>query len=652
MLCATMALAKNSKDFSKKFKQAQDLFVDSNYTDALPLYLDLYKMDSSNANINYKLGYCYAHANQGRPKAVKYLERAVTATSGNYKEGSEDERNAPLDAYFRLGEAYHFIGKFDAAIQNYEKYKLAAKDRKNAGDEALMAQVDRKIQISKNAKTIVSRPIKIKIQNMGKNVNSAYGDYAPIVTADQSTLIFTSRRPETTGGDKFTGGLYFEDIYVSHRKDSVWGPATNIGAPINTESNEASVAVSLDGSTILIYRDDNGDGNIYATRLKGDQWSTPEKLNANVNSKSWEPSAWISPDGNTLYFSSDRPGGLGGKDLYKSLKADNGDWGDAINLGPTINTPYDEDGPFIHPDGVTLFFSSNGHQTMGGYDVFYSTLAEDGSTWSDPTNVGYPVNSTDDDIFFVVSPDNKRAYYTSLRAGGYGDKDNYMVSFEENRNAAIALLRGTVLDQNGKALDDVKITVTDNATGKVVGVYNANTKTGKYLFVLRSGKNYNISYEAKDFLFYSYNVDVPKKTNYFEIVKEVQLPRIIVGSVVVLENLFFDYDKASLTAESQTELNNILKFLNENPNLIVQIAGYTDSKGSSKYNKSLSVDRAKSVVAQLVSKGVEKKRLVAKGYGELEPNAPNQKEDGTDNPEGRQLNRRVELKIIEVRKEK
>ncbi|HTF80889.1 MAG TPA: OmpA family protein, partial [Cytophagales bacterium] len=348
----------------------------------------------------------------------------------------------------------------------------------------------------------------------------------------------------------------------------------------------------------------------------------------------------------------DRPGGLGGKDLYKSLKADNGDWGDAINLGPTINTPYDEDGPFIHPDGVTLFFSSNGHQTMGGYDVFYSTLAEDGSTWSDPTNVGYPVNSTDDDIFFVVSPDNKRAYYTSLRAGGYGDKDNYMVSFEENRNAAIALLRGTVLDQNGKALDDVKITVTDNATGKVVGVYNANTKTGKYLFVLRSGKNYNISYEAKDFLFYSYNVDVPKKTNYFEIVKEVQLPRIIVGSVVVLENLFFDYDKASLTAESQTELNNILKFLNENPNLIVQIAGYTDSKGSSKYNKSLSVDRAKSVVAQLVSKGVEKKRLVAKGYGELEPNAPNQKEDGTDNPEGRQLNRRVELKIIEVRKEK
>ncbi|HTF81456.1 MAG TPA: tetratricopeptide repeat protein, partial [Cytophagales bacterium] len=201
MLCATMALAKNSKDFSKKFKQAQDLFVDSNYTDALPLYLDLYKMDSSNANINYKLGYCYAHANQGRPKAVKYLERAVTATSGNYKEGSEDERNAPLDAYFRLGEAYHFIGKFDAAIQNYEKYKLAAKDRKNAGDEALMAQVDRKIQISKNAKTIVSRPIKIKIQNMGKNVNSAYGDYAPIVTADQSTLIFTSRRPETTGGD-------------------------------------------------------------------------------------------------------------------------------------------------------------------------------------------------------------------------------------------------------------------------------------------------------------------------------------------------------------------------------------------------------------------------------------------------------------------
>lgn len=643
-----VAVAKNSKEFQDKFAKAETLFTDSSYTDALPLYLDLQKLDSSNANINYKVGYCYLKARQGRNKAALYLEKAVKAASPSYKLGSAEETKAPLEAYLRLGEAYHFNGKFDDAIANYEKYKVVSAQSKPL-DATQLQDVERKIQISKNAKVLVSRPVKIRIDNFGKNVNSPYGDYAPVLTADQSTLIFTSRRPETTGGEKFTGGLYFEDIYIATKKDSIWGVATNIGAPINTNSNEASVSVSLDGQTIIIYKDDNGDGNLYITHLRGDKWSTPEKLNANINSKAAEPSAWLSPDGNTLYFSSDRKGGFGGMDLYKSQRTNGGDWGEAVNLGPTINTPYDEDGPFIHPDGITLFFSSNSHQTMGGFDIFYSTIAEDGTTWSDPVNVGYPVNSTDDDIFYVVSPDNKRAYYTSLRAGGFGDKDNYIITFLEQKNATLALLKGTVLDESGTALPEVKITVTDNTTGKVVGVYHANSITGKYLFVLTSGKNYNVAYEAEGFLFYSYNVYVPKKTNYFEIVKTVQLPKIVVGSVVVLENIFFDYNQASLTTESNTELGNVLKFIKANPNVIVQIAGYTDSKGSKDYNKKLSLERAKSVVASLVAQGAPKDRLVAKGYGEEVPTAPNEKSDGSDNLEGRQRNRRVEFRILDVK---
>lgn len=649
VLVATVFLvfSKDVKVFNIKFEAAQALFEDSSYSDALPIYLELYKLDSTNANINYKVGVCYLKARQGRSKAARYLEKAALEVSANYKEGSSTERKAPLDAYYYLAEAYHFNYQFDAAIANYEKFKGSSSSANKPLTGLTLKDVDRKIQISKNAKVLEKSPIGIKIENMGKTVNSPYGDYAPVLTADQATLIFTSRRPGTTGGEKFSGGLYFEDIYIATKQDSVWGPAVNIGSPINTNSNEASVGVSLDGQTIFIYKDDNGDGNIYVTHLQGDKWSTPAKLNENINTKSKEPSAWISPSGNTLFFSSDRKGGFGGMDLYKSDKTSEGDWGKAVNLGSNINTEYDEDAPFIHPDGHTLFFSSNGHQTMGGFDIFYSTLA-DNDIWATPINVGYPVNSTDDDIFYVVSPDNKKAYYTSLRAGGYGDKDNYVITFLEQKNASIALLKGTVLDESGKALLDVKITVTDNATHKVVGEYRANSKTGNYLFVLTGGKNYNIAYEAKGFLFYSYNVYVPIKTNYFEIVKTVQLPKMVVGSVVVLENIFFEEDKASLTPESTPELDYVSRFLKANTKLMVQISGYTDSKGNNDYNKKLSMDRAKVVVNALVLKGIDAKRLVAKGYGEESPSVPNQKPDGTDNPVGRQLNRRVDLRIIQV----
>lgn len=638
--------SKDIKVFKTKFEAAQALFKDSSYSDALPIYLELYKLDSTNANINYKVGVCYLKGGQARAKAARYLEKAVVAASADYKEDSFEERKAPLDAYYYLGDAHHFNYQFDGAIVNYEKFKTNANVSRPLTELGLK-DVDRKIQISKNAKVLEKNPIRLKIESLGKNINSPYGDYAPVLTADQATLIFTSRRPETTGGGKFSGGLYFEDIYIATKQDSTWGQAVNIGSPINTNSNEASVGVSLDGQTIFIYKDDNGDGNIYVTHLQGDKWSAPEKLNENINTKSKEPSAWLSPNGNTLFFSSDRKGGFGGMDLYKSDKTPEGDWGKAVNLGPDVNTEYDEDAPFIHPDGVTLFFSSNGHQTMGGFDIFYTTLTNN-DAWTSPVNVGYPVNSTDDDIFYVVSPDNKKAYYTSLRAGGYGDEDNYIITFLEQKNASIALLRGTVLDESGKALPDVKITVTDNATHKVVGSYRANSKTGNYLFVLTGGKNYNVAYEAKGFLFYSYNVYVPLKTNYFELVKTVQLPRIVVGSVVVLENIFFEENKAVLTAESTPELDYVTKFLNANPRLMVQISGYTDSKGEKAYNKKLSMDRAKVVVDALVLRGIAAKRVIAKGYGEESPTVPNEKPDGTDNPVGRQLNRRVDLRIIQV----
>lgn len=644
----TSLFTQTNADFKTVFENAQTLSKEGNYYAALPMYFQLHKMDTANANIYYLIGDCYLRARRGKASALPYLERSLLAISSKYNEDSYEERNAPILAYKLLGDAYHIHSMFQKAILSYERYKkeLILYKRK---DDINLKDANRKIEMCKNGIDLMSKPINVKIENMGKNVNSPYGDYSPVLTADQSTMIFTTRRSQSTGGEMLEDGKYFEDIYLSNYDGKNWTVAQSIGKPINTDGNEASVGISPDGQEILIYKDDNGDGNIYSTSLNGDVWSEPIKLNSNINSKHWEPSAFISADGQTIYFTSDRPGGFGGRDIYESKKNPNGEWGKAVNMGALINTEFDEDAPFIHPDGITLFFSSNGHNTMGGFDIFYSSLSDDGIKWQKPINVGYPINSPDDDVFYVVSPDKTKAYYSSFKEGGLGEKDNYSITFLDQKQAALTLLKGLVKDAYGAVAKDVVITVTDNETGQVVGVYRPNSKTGQYLFILTPGKNYNISYEAEGFMFYSENREISKKTNYYEIYKPIQLPPITVGSKIVLNNIFFDFDKASLRKTSNVELKHILKFLNKYPNLDVEISGYTDSKGSHEYNLNLSNDRASAVVNYLIANKIPKDRLTAKGYGELLPDALNQNSDGTDNPEGRQLNRRVELKIIHVK---
>ncbi|HEV7229922.1 MAG TPA: OmpA family protein [Bacteroidia bacterium] len=637
------------KIFSKVYQDGKDDAVSyskGGYTEALPLLLDLYKQEPLNMNLAFKLGICYQSSRRERAQAIPYFSKAVTAASDDYKGSSYKEKRAPLIAYKYLGDAYHLNYQFDKAIEAYDKY-LAVMAGNKISDKAITADINRRIEMCKTGKRLMATPVKLKIQNLGSAVNSSYADYSPVLSADQNTLFFTSRRPETTGGQKDDEGNYLEDIYMSTRTKAGWTKASNIGAPINTDGNEATVGLSPDGQTILIYKDDNGDGNIYSTTLDGDVWSTPVKLNENINSKYWEPSAFISADGNTIYFTSNRPGGYGGRDLYTSKRSPEGDWSKAVNMGPSINTPYDEDAPFIHPDGVTLSFSSNGHNTMGGFDIFTSLLSDDGN-WSEPVNVGYPVNTTDDDIFYVVSPDSRKAYFTSFRDGGLGEKDNYMVTFLDRKETPLTLMKGIVNDESGKPAKQVEITVTDNETGQVVGIYHTNSKTGQFLFILTPGKNYNITYQAKGHLFYSENMEIPKKSNYYEIDRAVSLNPIVVGSKITLNNIFFDFDKATLRSVSNVELKNLVLLLKSNPNLKVEIAGHTDSKGDDAYNQKLSEERAMAVVNRLAAGGISADRMKAKGYGKTMPVAPNKKANGTDNPEGRQQNRRVELKITEI----
>lgn len=655
-------LAQDKKpDFATNYNKAEDIFgpiykdgkteslsySKGGYSEALPLFLALSKEDPENKNLDFKIGVCYLSSKRHRAEAIPYLEKAVTGVSASYKGSSYKERNTPVVSYKLLGDAYHLNYKFDLAVDAYTQFISVMADNK-MNDKAQLTEASRAIEMCKTGKRLMANPVKGKIENLGANVNSIYADYSPVLTADQNTLFFTSRRPESTGGLKDDEGNYFEDIYSSTREKNGWSKAVNIGPPINTPGNEASVGISPDGQTILIYKDDNGDGNIYTTTLDGDTWSTPVKLNENINTKYWEPSAFISADGNTLYFTSDRPGGYGGRDLYTSKRTPLGDWGKAVNMGPTINTPYDEDAPFIHPDGVTLTFSSNGHNTMGGFDIFSCLLSEDG-VWSEPMNVGYPINTPDDDIFYVLSPDSRKAYFSSFREGGLGEKDNYMMTFFDKKETPLTLMKGTVVDETGKPAKKVTITVTDNETGTVVAIYHTNAKTGQFLYVLTPGRNYNITYQADGHLFYSENMEIPRQSSYYEISRAVSMTPIVVGSKIVLNNIFFDFDKSTLRTLSDVELGNLIKLMKNNPNLKVEIAGHTDSKGTDSYNQTLSEQRAGAVVSYLVAHGIDASRMKARGYGKTMPIAQNTQTNGKDDPAGRQMNRRVEFEITEIK---
>jgi outer membrane protein OmpA-like peptidoglycan-associated protein len=390
-----------------------------------------------------------------------------------------------------------------------------------------------------------------------------------------------------------------------------------------------------------------GDGNIYSSKLDGDKWTTPVKLNSNINSPHWEPSAFLSADGKTLYFVSDRPGGHGGTDIYMSRRNSSGDWGKAVNLGPTVNSPYDEHSPYIHPDGVTLFFSSKGHKTMGGYDVFSTqSLPSDDRIWLEPKNVWYPINTPGDDAFYMVSTDKQSAFYSTLKDDAVGEKDIYMVTFPDTKPVPLSLVKGTVLDSANRAAKNVIITVTNNETNEIEGVYRANSKTGQYLFVLTPGKSHNISYEADGRLFYSENTFVGEANKYTENVRDVKLSDLAVGSKVVLNNIFFDFDETKLKPNSITELNRLVGFLNKNPNVAVEINGYADSKGADEYNRKLSLERARAVVEYLRKQGIDKDRLSAVGHGVSD--ADNTRSKGKD-PAGRELDRRVELKIVKIK---
>lgn len=659
--------AKNFKEKTKELKEALrdidegDAYAEIyDYKTAVSNYLKAQNFNPNNADLNYKIGRCYWSLKEPE-QSIPYFLKAV-----------ELDPVGAGDAYGVLGMAYQATYQFDEAISAYQKARARlTPDEKRSKDKDLV----RYINECNNGKDFMADTVRAFIDNMGPNINSKYMDDAPIISADQSMLVFTSTRENKYNKKAFDDGEYDENLWVSYRNGTSWTPAVDMGEPLNTKDNDATIGLSADGQKIFIFNGKKG-GDIMYSKKTGDTWSKPEFFSAINTPDGHENSASFSYDENTVYFSSnnaERVTNYGQHDIFMCQKDSKGKWGKAVNLGPTINTEYDEIGVFMHPDGRTLYFASNGHKTMGGYDIFKSILQDDG-TWSEPENLGYPINTPGDETFLVMDGSGTHAYYSSSRKGSIGGTDIYVITFlgpekkvqittENNliavkanpiqqeviveksveiKTSRLTVVKGVVSDAFASPVKylDAQIEIVDNETGKVMFTNLSNSVTGKFLIPLPSGKNYGITVKKDGYLFHSENFVVPPTSDYQEIILDVKLMPISKDSKIVLRNVFFETDKSVLNTMSYVELDKLVKIMNENPKMKIEIGGHTDNVGSKAYNQRLSQARAEAVVNYLSSKNIASSRMQFKGYAFDEPIATN------DTPEGRAQNRRVEFKII------
>jgi tetratricopeptide (TPR) repeat protein len=373
----------NENSLKELFLEAESYFLYEEYTEALPLYLKINKQQPNNDNINFKIGVCYLNIPYEKEKSIEYLEKAVKNIHPYAKPTSLKETMAPPDAMYYLGNAYRINNQLDKALTTYNKFK--DKLDPTVYDDNL---VNDQIVSIKNAKKLAKKPVYFEKTNLGDVINSKSTEFNAVVSSDETVLVYNVKLQ------------FYDALFYTTKVNGRWSPPINIIPDLGVDGDVYATSISADGKELYIYRSDNFDGNLYVSVFKNGRWNPVVKLNENINTKYWESHACIAADGKTLYFTSNRKGGNGGLDIYKATRTNFDDWGNVTNLGPEINSPFNEETPFITDDGKTLFFSSYGHFNMGGYDIFYSTLLDDGK-WSSPLNLGYPINSTDDDVFFV-----------------------------------------------------------------------------------------------------------------------------------------------------------------------------------------------------------------------------------------------------------
>jgi hypothetical protein len=525
------------------FIEAEAYVLFEEYNEALPNYQELINIDSTNHNYNYRIGLCYLNTPGEKEKSIDFLRKAVRNINPKYKEGRFKEKKAPTDAYFYLGNAFRVTNQLDSALVAYQKFKEILNPK--IYDENL---VDEQIQACLNAKKLQEKPLFLEYENLGPIINTRFTDLNPVISGDQKTIVYVQRQQ-------------FDDyVFYSKKIDGEWSPPYNMAFELGGQDFYSS-SLSYDGATLYLYRLDNYDGNIYVSRFSDSIWTRAEKLNDNINTKYWESHASISKDGQTLYFTSNRKDGYGALDIYKSEIDTTGDWGPAVNLGAKINTSYNEESPFISADGKTLYFSSYGHYNMGGYDIFYSNLLEN-NEWSVPLNMGYPINTPDDDLFYVPTEEDYYAYYSKFPEEGYGGRDVLRLEIFSDEHPRKFLVQGIfTLTEFGQEIDETfTITILRAVERDTVGIIKPDLATGEYEFELIEG-DYEMVFEGesfeqeKEFISLVYDqkdseLSIPEtKLVLKDTIAELEIE----DSIYTVDNI--DTVKIKLTLEKDSKLN-------------------------------------------------------------------------------------------------
>lgn len=562
-----------SEKLKQVFLDAEYFYLFEDYNEALYSYTSLYKRGfSDNANVNYRMGQCYLNISGEKQKAIPYLEKAVQNTNAKWQEGSFKETNAPIDAYYYLGNAYRINNELDKAISAYQKF-IELTDSKNSTSIELAKN---EIKACEFAKKQMQNPVAVSFTNLGRPISTGSNDIFPGVSGDESVIVYNSAQK------------FYDAIYFSKKTNNKWAPPQNITPDIGSDGNQYVSSISYDGTQLLLRTEDKFEADIYISKYENGKWTKSVSIGKTINSKYFEGNACISKDKKTLYFSSNKNGGVGALDIYKAELMPNGNWGPAQSLGNVINTEFNEDAPFISEDGKRLYFASQGHNTMGGYDIFYSDLNPDG-TWATPVNLGYPANTTDDNSFFQPVQNGKVAYTNIYAKEGFGYDDIFRISLKPEDAAPQPSKVEAVVkpeDQLERKLPkDIAKTIEDSVSQK--------TKES-----------------------------------------------------IVLRTLFFDFNSSIVTVLIKKELDHLAMVMENFTDINVELIGHADALGDEKYNKLLSERRAQHAKEYLVNKGIAETRVSIKGEGEKKHIAINKNPDGTDNPDGRKLNRRVDIQLL------
>jgi outer membrane protein OmpA-like peptidoglycan-associated protein len=545
-------------------------------------------------------------------------------------------------AALHLAELEFAAQRYDDAEKHYRLY-LANDDEPMRVAKARLGLLNCDF-----AREAVKNPVPFEPVNMGAGVNSRFPEYYPCITADDATLLFTRRVDDPSS----PYGMQ-EDFYVSHRVDTAWGPSTTIPS-VDTKANEGAGTLSPDGRFIVFTKCAGVDGtygegvrglgscDLFISRRLGERWTRPENLGSPLNTRDWESQPSLASDGKTLYFvrAGQARDGLQGMDIYKSVLGDDGAFGKPEPLGKSINTPFQEESVQIHPDGRTLYFSSEGHPGMGGLDIFVSRMQDDGS-WGKPENLGYPINTSGDENSVLVGSNGAVAYFASDRPGGRGDLDLY--SFElpaAARANAVNYIHGKVTDKtNGQAVE-ADVQLIDLASGKLATAAYSDPNSGEFLVCLPTGHDYALNASAEGYLFFSQNYTIAQGTAAKPYILDVPLSPITAGSTIALRNIFFNTASAELLPASNAELDVLLRLMKANPDMRIEVGGHTDNVGADADNQKLSEQRAAAVAKFITSYGIDAARVTSKGYGESKPVASN------DAEEGRAQNRRTEITVL------